>query len=251
MSTTSPGSPVTTLQQLLDAPPLVHRVGETALTHALVPAALEFIERTVKPGDRTLETGSGLSTILLAMRGAEHICITPDADEHQRIREYCDQHGIDHSRVTFHAEPSERILPRLELPPLDLVLVDGLHAFPQAFIDWYYTQDALKVGGTLIVDDVHLWTGWVLRDFLKAEPEWDLVDQWWGRTAAFRKTAEVDVNRDWPQQPYVARKTGPDAVRQAKMAAGMLRKGEFGEVATRLRAFARRETVDPHQDRRS
>ena len=49
--------------------------------------------------------------------------------------------------------------PTLELDALDLVLIDGSHSFPQVFIDWYYTQSALKVGGALLVDDVHIWTG--------------------------------------------------------------------------------------------
>jgi hypothetical protein len=48
----------------------------------------------------------------------------------------------------------------VELDPLDLVLVDGSHSFPQVFfIDWFYTAGALKIGGHLLVDDVHVWTG--------------------------------------------------------------------------------------------
>lgn len=241
----------TTVDQLLADPPLVHRVGETALTHGLVPPALKFLEQTVQPGWRTLETGSGLSTVVFAMRGAQHTCVTPDPDEPGRIKAWCAERDIDAAELSFLTAPSERVLPCTDLGELDLVLVDGSHAFPQAFIDWYYTQDALKVGGLMLIDDVHLWTGVVLRDHLKAEPEWELVESWWGRTVAFRKVAPAVPGKDWPDQPYIKRKTGPDPLLRAKLAFGMLRSGETGEVGRRLRAAVRGETVDPHQDRRS
>src|SRR4051794_5388220 len=137
----------TTLQDVLADPPLVHEWMSTdgLMTHGLLPEALAYLESTVMPGQRTLETGSGLSTITLALRGAEHLCVVPDPAEPERIRAYCDRRGIDMSRVNFHVAPSERALPTLELEPLDLILIDGSHSFPQVFVDWFYTQTALKV----------------------------------------------------------------------------------------------------------
>src|SRR4051812_19996956 len=183
----------TTLQDVLADPPLVHEWMSTdgLMTHGLLPDALAYLEATVTPGQRTLETGSGLSTITFALRGAEHTCIVPDPAEPERIRAYCQRRGIDTGGLRFHVAPSERALPTLQLDPLDLVLIDGSHSFPQVFIDWLYVQTALKVGGTLIVDDVHIWTGKVLRDFLRSEPEWELEERWAGRTATFRKIAEI------------------------------------------------------------
>ena len=174
---------------LRDAPAIHGPAGADALlTHGLLEEALDFIDRTVRDGDRTLETGSGYSTILFALRGAHHTCITPSQAEIDRIRAYCEQHGISTERVDFRPQPSERVLPGLELGTLDLVLVDGSHSFPQVFLDWFHTASALRVGGHLIVDDVHVWTGRVLRDFLVAEPEWELLDELGGRTAILRKT---------------------------------------------------------------
>ena len=60
------------------------------------------------------------------------MCITPDAREADRIRQYCGDHGIDTSLLTFHHQPSERVLPKLDLEPLDLVLIDGSHSFPRS-----------------------------------------------------------------------------------------------------------------------
>src|SRR4051794_24163426 len=125
----------TTLQDVLADPPLIHEWMSTdgLMTHGLLPEALAYLERTVTPGHRTFETGSGLSTIMFALRGAEHTCIVPDPVEPERIRAYCEHRGIDTSRLTFHVAPSERALPTLELDPLDVILIDGSHSFPQVF----------------------------------------------------------------------------------------------------------------------
>jgi hypothetical protein len=233
-------SSVSSVRELLADPPLVHEWMSTGglMTHGLLPEALSFIESTINPGQRTLETGSGLSTVAFALRGAQHTCITPDAAETERLRGYCESHGIDTSGLTFHVSPSERVLPTLDLELLDLVLIDGSHSFPHVFIDWFYVQHALKVGGTLVVDDVHIWTGKVLRDFLLAEPEWTLTERWAGRTVAFRKVAEVSTGKDWADQPYVWRRTRPETLGRAKMLAGLARSGDFSEIARRVRALA-------------
>ena len=237
MSPTTSG--MTSVREVLADPPLVHEWMSTdgLMTHGLLPEALAFIESTVSPGQRTLETGSGLSTIAFALRGAEHICIVPDAAEPERILTYCGRRGIDTRHLTFHVAPSERALPTLELNALDFVLIDGSHSFPQVFIDWHYTQSALKVGGVLVVDDVHIWTGKVLRDFLVAEPEWSLVERWAGRTVAFRKVSEVDAAKDWADQPFIWRRTRPDTLGRARMAVGLARSGDFREIGRRVHAM--------------
>jgi hypothetical protein len=240
MPQTTQSGRVATVRDLLADPPLLHGPAGTdeLLTHGLLPVVLEFIEQQVQPGHRTLETGCGLSTILFALRGAEHTCIVPDPVEVERVRAWCDGHGIDHSALTFRVETSERVLPGADLGALDLVLIDGSHSFPQVFLDWFYTQEALRVGGILVVDDVHVWTGRVLRDFLAAEPEWELVERFQGRTVAFRKVAATDPDKIWFEQPYVARRTNAKILGRARMAAALVREGEFSELARRLRALA-------------
>jgi hypothetical protein len=239
MPQTTQSGRASTLRDLLADPPLVHgpEGGNDLITHGLLPVVLEFIEREVQPGHRTLETGCGLSTILFALRGAEHTCIVPNPPEVERVRSWCDEHGVDHAALTFHVEPSERVLPGADLGSLDLVLIDGSHSFPQVFLDWFYTQEALKVGGTLLVDDVHVWTGRVLRGFLEAEPEWELVKRFQGRTVAFRKTAPTDPDKVWFEQPYVERRTRAKVLGRARMAADLIREGDVGELGKRLRAL--------------
>ena len=230
------------LQQLLADAPAIHGEagGDDLITHGLLIGALEFIDRTVGPGSRTLETGSGYSTILFAMKGAEHTCIVPNQPEIDRILAYCEHRSIDTSRLTFLAQPSERVLPTLDPGPLDLVLIDGSHSFPQVFIDWFYVADALKVGRHLLVDDVHLWTGRVLRDFLTHEPEWTITDELGGRTTIVRKVGEVDPDRVWNEQRYVLKKTHLGAPTMARQSVSMVRHGHTDELAARVREVAGR-----------
>jgi predicted O-methyltransferase YrrM len=230
-----------TLADVLRDAPALHGPADAdaLLTHGLLEEALAFIDRTVRDGDRTLETGSGYSTILFALRGAHHTCITPSRPEIDRIRAYCEQHGIATDRVDFRAQPSERVLPGLELEALDLVLIDGSHSFPQVFLDWFHTASALRVGGHLIVDDVHVWTGRVLRDFLVAEPEWQLRDELGGRTAILRKAAQTDPDRLWSEQPYVVRHSHLGVRMMARQSLSMLRHGHGNDLARRARGVVR------------
>src|SRR5262249_6623170 len=127
-----------------------------------------FLDETARSGYVTLETGSGLSTIvLLAADVAHHIAITPAADEVVAGRAACLERGIPTHALEPVLEASQVYLPRANLPQLDLVLIDGDHAFPTPFMDWYYTADRLRVGGWMIVDDTQLVTGRILADFMR------------------------------------------------------------------------------------
>jgi predicted O-methyltransferase YrrM len=221
------------IDELLAHPPVLHG----HVTHGLVADALRWIGTLPRPL-RTLETGCGMSTLVFAARGDRHLCITPAQSEADAVRAYCDQHGIDAGGVTFQLEQSETALPSLDRGRLDLVLIDGSHAFPTVFVDWLYTVPHLEVGGTLVIDDVHLWTGKILRDFLAAEPEWEIVDEWLGRTTALRKLGDAPY-RDWYEQQFVLRRSTPTRTR-LRMSASLLRRGDVSTLRVLVRDVLRR-----------
>lgn len=226
------------VDQLISAQPAIHgdeEAGQERMTHGLSTPALRFLADTVQSGHRTLETGSGYSTIVFASAGSDHTVVVPNEFEGQRIREYCASAGIDDSGVKFHFEPSERVLPGLPDDPLDVVLIDGSHSFPHTFIDWFYTAHRLNVGGWLLVDDIHLWTGRVLRDFLVEDPAWDRVTEYLGRTALFRKVAETDPDVLWTDQPVVVRRSRLATQARLQQAVSMLRNGQRDELAGLVR----------------
>ena len=144
-------------------------------------------------------------------------------------------------RIDFRIEKSERTLPVLPIDQLDLVLIDGSHAFPTPFIDWYYTADKLRVGGMMMIDDTQLWTGHALKSFLIQEPEWELVEDVSARTAIFVKQKEYNHEKWWGQQAYVVQNSKwlirASEVRQALE---MLGQGEFGKLIAKVNARIRK-----------
>jgi Methyltransferase domain len=198
---------------------------------------------------KTLETGAGLSSIVFAMRGCHHTAVAPDAAQAERIKAWCQEHRVSTDRLRFVLEPSETALPAMEPEPLDVVLIDGAHGFPAPFIDWRYAGRRLRVGGTLIIDDTQLWTGAVLRDFLAAEPQWDLVAGSRFEFAVARRASEGSIG-EWAEQPYVSRRsftsqspsllhkavgTGAQISRNARAAGKLLRASQFGKLREKVR----------------
>jgi hypothetical protein len=220
--------PVLTVDDLYANLPRVHRGGSH--TFYIAKETAHLIDDLVGPSSDTLETGCGLSTVLFALRGGHHTCITQRQEEVDRVRAYAADNDIDVSRVAFLVGNSQDILPSLAREPVDVVLVDGQHAFPVPFLDWYYANRLLRVGGTLIVDDTQIWTGRVLRQFLSAEPSWHRTSDFFGRAAVFTKIAHVE-SQGWGRQPFVVRRS---------------RFGRWAEKARRRIAVASGRLPDEH-----
>jgi predicted O-methyltransferase YrrM len=193
------------LTDIIKNPPTAHRELENGEFYSmgLTEEVLNFISTHIDDSSHTLETGCGLSTAVLALLGARHICITPVESEIERIQDYCKLNDIPTNAITFYPSDSEIVLPNLECAPLDLVLIDGRHGFPAPFIDFYYTADKLKIGGLLVIDDTYLWTGDVLKQLLLLEPEWEIEADFAPRACVFRKLAEGTESKEWTQQQFV------------------------------------------------
>jgi precorrin-6B methylase 2 len=182
-------------KELRSQPPGLH--GEGSEFWGLAWPALEWLEREVQPGMRTLETGAGSSTLAFAAGGAEHVAVTPDASEEERIRAQADRMRIDHSRLRFEIGPSHEVLPRLQHGPLDIVLIDGAHGFPYPVLDWWYVAPHVKVGGRVLVDDAYMPPVAALVDALRAQAGWRIEGNAGYRTVIARKTAEGIPAWDW------------------------------------------------------
>ena len=193
------------VERLLIDRPAVHRMdlSDTPAVGLLStdPDCYRYLASICRTGSRTLETGAGLSTVLFAALGAEHVCITPSADEAARITAYCADRGIDGSRIRFILEPSDRALPRLEGDPLDLVFVDGAHGFPMPAVDWLYAGRRLRRGGVLVMDDTNLPAVRLVAEYLDADQRWSVQAQGptWG---AWMRLHVADLSEDWWEQPF-------------------------------------------------
>jgi len=204
-------------------------------TYGISPAMARFLDASLAPGAVTLETGTGLSTIVILRRGvARHISVTPYAAEFEAVRTYCASVGIPTGAWQPVTASSLDWLPSATLPPLDLVLIDGAHAFPAPFVDWCYTAEPLKVGGLMVVDDLQLVTARILADFLRADERWEEVQRD-HRFGVYRKRVHpIRDENDWLAQAWVAGSNPVAAVRIIR--AGPLR---------RLLALAGRALAEP------
>lgn len=194
------------IQELLENPPLIHEEGSGKMTSwQLSDQVLHFINKNINENSVTLETGAGISTILFALKSSHHTCINPSQEQVDRIKEYCHSHQISTDKIDFQVDFSEKVLPSLDINNIDLILIDGSHAFPIPFIDWYYTYRQLKVGGKMIIDDTQLWTGLVLKQFLTLEPEWRINKNSPPRSAIFTKVKKYTEPKWYAQQPYIVK----------------------------------------------
>lgn len=210
----------------------LHAAGAAAWD--IQPGILALIDAHVRPGMTTLETGAGQSTIAFTKAGANHHAVTPSDDEALRIRAACAAQGVSVAHLHFHIGYSQDVLPRLEPTPVDFALIDGGHGFPIPAVDFCYIAPRLKPGGLMVIDDVDLWTGAMLVDFLKGEGAFSLQEIQRGRTAVFRCTGPFSL-REWTNQPAVVAKSRlRQFSRKARNAVGLVLSGRAGELGKKL-----------------
>jgi hypothetical protein len=190
------------LDRLLADPPLVHDMGGGEVASlGTERSCYELLAGSARPGDRTLETGLGVSTALFGALGTAHTCVTPSAAEVARLRAYCAERAIPLDGVTFAVGPSAQVLPRLGTGPVDLVLIDGAHGFPLPVLDWFYAGGRLRRGGLLVVDDVDLPAVGLLVGFLDADPRWEPVAGT-AKWRAYERRSEGPLGEEWVDQPF-------------------------------------------------
>lgn len=224
------------LDRLLDERPTFH----FDQTHdwSLDGGSLRMLVGLVRPGWRVLETGCGYSTVVLAAAGCDLVTVAPSPHERRAIAAWCGDAGISLERTRWEEATSETTLPGLGLGPLDLVLIDGAHAFPIPFVDWLYGAGALRPGGIVVVDDVNLPAPGMLRDFLVTDrPRWRVHAEI-GNCVMFRRIGDAPLvgPGDWQDQAWnpASRSTVTRVGAVAARARTILR------IRSRLRARSRR-----------
>ena len=166
--------------------------------------ALRFIQENVNNDSYTLEVGSGITTLIFAYAETNHICVTPNKSEIDKLKAYALKEGISLDKITFINDFSENALPLLKINyQVDLILIDGKHAFPWPFIDWFYTVNHLKKNGLLLIDDTHLLSGKLLCDFMKNDPNWQFIQVLGGKTEVFKKLSDNIRDVAWHMQPFL------------------------------------------------
>lgn len=163
-----------------------------------------------RPIRRSVETGTGKSTLVLSHCSAAHTVFAQDDRGHGdsliRVQE-CPL--LRQETTRFVVGPTQRTLAAHQFDgPLDLVMLDGPHGYPFPELEYYFVYPHLAEGAILIVDDIHIPTVFNMFAFLREDAMYRLAEV--VQTTAFfvRTSAPLfDPLADgWWLQKYNARR---------------------------------------------
>jgi precorrin-6B methylase 2 len=178
---------------------LVERASQFHPWDAMAPAALAAILKR-GPFRRSAETGCGGSTIVLSQVSERHTAFAIEGENRTitGLRNHLDLVG---DRVTFVEGESKDTVPVWQCDgELDLVLLDGPHAYPWPQVEFAYLFPKLRMGGWLVVDDIQIPSVHELFRFLKRESQVTL-EEVVVRTAFFRRVSLDSTGPDgWERQ---------------------------------------------------
>lgn len=180
-------------------PALVIRAGQFHPWDAMAPAALAGILRR-GPFASSAETGCGGSTIVLSHASERHAAFAIEG-EHGTITALRGHRDLRHGSVTFIQGQTKDTLPghRFECA-LDLVLLDGPHAYPMPQIEFAYLFPCLRAGGWMVLDDIQIPSVYELFAFLRQESS-VVLEEVVVRTAFFRRVRVEPPSPDgWMRQ---------------------------------------------------
>jgi hypothetical protein len=166
---------------------------------AMAPKALSAIVKR-GPFRSTAETGCGGSTIILSHASDRHTAFALEGKD-RTVSELRKESALRGERVIFVEGETKNTLPQYQFEgELDLVLLDGPHAYPLPQVELAYLYPWIRVGGWLVVDDIQIPSVYEMFEFLRKESSVAL-EEVVVRTAFFRKSdAKEHAPDGWAAQ---------------------------------------------------
>jgi predicted O-methyltransferase YrrM len=198
----------------------------------LTPQAIERLESYLSEhfaGKEiaALETGCGASTILFAQYATAHRCYClDDRDQANGSVPFATNFPtFSGSNVEFVFGPTQRtIFSSPPMRPVDVVLIDGPHAYPFPDLEYFAFYPWLKPGGLLVVDDIQLPTINNMFQFLCQDDSFRLLEVA-GATAFFERTQAPTFSQEgdgwWSQRFNVQRFPASNPAVEPPMSVGM------------------------------
>jgi hypothetical protein len=189
----------------MDYTDLVKRAGGFHSWDAMSPAALNAIVKR-GPFKLSAETGCGGSTIVFSQISEKHIAFAIEGKD-QTISELRAHPSLRADTVVFVEGETRKTVPCYEVGgTLDLVLLDGPHAYPLPQVEFVHLFPRIRIGGWLVIDEIQIPSVNELFVFLKGEPT-VLLEEVVVRTAFFRRVKVVDNGPDGWQFQSMNRRT--------------------------------------------
>jgi predicted O-methyltransferase YrrM len=131
-----------------------------------------------RPIRRSVETGTGKSTLVLSHCSDAHTVFAQDdrghGDSLMRVQECA---LLRRETTTFVVGPTQRTLAAHRFDePIDLVMLDGPHGYPFPELEYYFIYPHLPEGAILIVDDIHIPTVFNMFTFLREDAMYRLAE---------------------------------------------------------------------------
>jgi Methyltransferase domain len=180
-------------------PDLIERAREFHPWDAMSPAALSGILRR-GPFRASAETGCGGSTIVLSHASDRHVTFAIEGAD-RTLTELRRHSDLRAGNVIFVEGETRDTLPRHNFEgELDLVLLDGPHAYPMPQVEFAFLYPRIRRGGWLVLDDIHIPSVYELFRFLEKESS-VVLEEVSGRTAFFRRVSVAGCGPDgWELQ---------------------------------------------------
>jgi predicted O-methyltransferase YrrM len=149
----------------------------------IVPAAIGWLRRRIRPDWSILELGSGRSTAWFARRAGRVVSLEDNEFWQERTRERLAETGIDNVDLRLNpVEAFPREVGSLPDDSFDLVVIDFLEAPEVSRVDCIRPgREKVRPGGYLLLDDAdrpgyaetfQLLAGWHFRKFVGVKDDW-------------------------------------------------------------------------------
>lgn len=178
---------------------LIRRATQFHPWDAMAPAALESIAKR-GPFRCSAETGCGGSTIVLSHLSQRHTAFAIEGCD-QTITNLRHHPDLRTGPVTFVEGETKSTVPSHRFAdPLDLLLLDGPHAYPLPQLEFLFLFPQVRAGGWVVIDDLQIPAVHELFRFMNLERSMRLEETVL-RTAIFRKVSESLPGPDgWQSQ---------------------------------------------------
>jgi polysaccharide pyruvyl transferase WcaK-like protein len=162
----------------------------------------EFLGYVIRSDYETLEVGISALSFRIAALGRHHTCVVPTEAAAVAVRALFVAQGIRDDRLRILVGEIPEATAHLPSASFDHVVLSAPFAFPGYFAAAHAAMRLVKYGQRLTIRGAGVWTVEQLRNFLRADPDWDGME--------LVSEDAIDVSRQpsrgavsWREQPYI------------------------------------------------